>query len=147
MTATRLALLLAAAGCGGRSNDPARFIPSPTAARIALTAALDAWKQGKPTGAVAGTSPVVQVVDETRLQGQKLVRYEIVGEIPGPGPRTFTVSLETENPGDRRTARYVVTGIDPLWVYRQEDYDKLVHWEMNMTHDEPEAAKPKDKPK
>jgi len=144
VTATRLAFLLAAAGCGGRSSDPAQFIPAQATARTALTAALNAWKQGKPTGAVPGTSPSVQVVDETRPHGQKLVGFEILGEIPGDGPRTFTVSLETDNPVGRRTARYVVVGRDPLWVFRQEDFDKMAHWEMDMTHDQPDSDNSKE---
>ena len=58
---------------------------------------------------------------------------------------TFTVKLECENPTGRRTARYVVVGIDPLWVFRQEDFDKMAHWEMDMTHDEADAASPKER--
>lgn len=123
-----------AVGCGARPNST-RFKPTPQAAQAALTAALDAWKQGRPTGRLSGVSPPVHVVDETR-KATRLGRYEILGIVPGDGPPTFNVLLETENPSARQTARYIVVGIDPLWVFRQEDFDKMAHWEMDMKHDE-----------
>jgi hypothetical protein len=33
----------------------------------------------------------------------------------------------------------VVIGIDPLWVFRHEDYDLLLHWEHPM---EPVSVEP-----
>jgi len=129
-----------AVGCGSR-NESARFIPTPEAARAALTAALEAWKEGRPTGLLAGVSPPVQVVDETRTT-PRLGRYEILGTVPGDGPRTFSVLLETGDPSVRVNARYIVVGIEPLWVFRQEDFDKMAHWEMDMKHDEPEDKEP-----
>ena len=135
-------LLLAATGVGCESRkDPARFLPSPNIARAALTAALDAWKEGRPTGRLASASPAVHVVDETRTT-PRLGDYEILGAIPGDGPPTFNVLLVTETPPVRRTARYLVVGVDPLWVFRQEDFDKMAHWEMDMKHDESDDKKP-----
>ena len=59
--------------------------------------------------------------------GQKLREYEIVGEDAPPaqnqGPRTFTVKL-TLAQGPPVEVKYMVIGIDPLWVYRDEDYVK-----------------------
>jgi hypothetical protein len=133
-----------AIGCGGRS-DAKRFFPAPEAARAALTAALDAWKEGRPTGRLPDVSPSVHVVDETR-SSPRLGRYEILGTIPGDGPPTFNVLLETGSPSVRQTARYVVVGVDPLWVFRQEDFDKMAHWEMDMKHDEPDDKEPTRKP-
>jgi hypothetical protein len=141
-----LLIALTTVGCGSRT-DPARFFPSPDAARAALTAALEAWKESRPTGRLAGASPAVHVVDETRST-PRLGRYEILGIIPGDGPPTFNVLLVTETPPERRSARYVVVGIDPLWVFRQEDFDKMAHWEMDMKHDESDgrdAAKPSER--
>jgi len=136
--------LLAAAsfGCGGRASDPARFVPSSPAAKQALTAALEAWRRGRPTGLIADASPPLQFVDESRPKDQRLLNFEILGEIPGDGPRTFNVVLETENPTQRETVRYVIVGIDPLWVFRQFDYDKMAHWEMDMKHDDEPNEKP-----
>jgi hypothetical protein len=133
-------ILVAAAGCQGRASDPSRFVPSSVTARSAVTAALDAWKDGKPTGALGGTSPAVHVVDETRLPGQRLVRFDVLSEVPGGGPRTFTVALELSDPPAKQAVRYVVVGLDPLWVFRQEDFDKMAHWEMNMNHDGDEKS-------
>jgi hypothetical protein len=91
---------------------------------------------------VEKTTPAVQYVDELRPQGQRLLGFQILGEVPGGGPRTFTVALETDDPSGKQTARYVVVGVDPLWVFRQEDFDKMAHWEMDMNHDEPAAQEP-----
>ena len=145
MRTTILLAAVASAGCGGRAGA-ARFVPAPLAAKAALTAALDEWKKGRPTGAVEGASPAVQVVDETRPAGQRLLRFQILGEVPSDGARTFNVLLETENPAQRETVRYVVVGIEPLWVFRQQDYDKMAHWEMDMKHDDEAPEKPLKEP-
>jgi hypothetical protein len=147
MTMVRAALIVTAAsaiGCGGR-QDSTRFIPSPQVARVALAAALDAWKEGRPTGRLPGVSPSVHVVDETR-KTPRLTRYDILGVVPGDGPPTFNVVLETDNTSAKQTARYVVVGIDPLWVFRQEDFDKMAHWEMDMKHDEADDKESAKKP-
>jgi hypothetical protein len=44
----------------------------------------------------------------------------------------FTVKLTLEDPATELKARYVVVGIDPVWVFRQEDYDMLSHWDHPM---------------
>jgi hypothetical protein len=141
MRAVVFLLTCAAFGCGGRAADPARFVPSALVAKQALTTALEAWKRGRPTGLMDDASPALHVVDESRPKDQRLLNFEILGEIPGKGPRTFNVRLETENPSSRETVRYIVVGIDPLWVFRQFDYDKMAHWEMDMKHDD----EPKEK--
>src|SRR5262245_12832736 len=129
-------LLLALSGCGSKNAVSSRFVPSPQTARKAIESALEAWQKGQPTGGIANTTPKVQVVDENRPAGQRLARFEILGEVPGSGPRTFSVKLETENPAAVENTRYVVVGIDPLWVFRQFDYDKMAHWEMDMKGEE-----------
>jgi hypothetical protein len=116
--------LIALAGCskGSRVED---FTPPPDNARKALEAALNHWKAGNPPGAVPGTSPAVDVLDSKWKGGQKITDYEVLGEDPaGPGPRTFKVRL-TPVKGPPVEVRYVVQGIDPLWVYREDDYKKL----------------------
>jgi hypothetical protein len=122
---TRLVALVAlfALGCGkgGKVED---FTPPADNARKALEAALAHWQAGNPPGGVTGASPAVEVLDSKWKSGAKLTGYEIVKEEPGPGPRTFTVRL-TYAKGPAEDARYVVSGIDPLWVYREEDYKKL----------------------
>ena len=113
------------AGCprGGKIDD---FTPPAANARKALEAALGHWQGGGQPGAVPGTSPGVEVTDAKWKAGQKLKSYEITAEEPldGVGPRFFKVRL-TPAAGPAVETRYAVLGIDPLLVYRDEDYQKL----------------------
>jgi hypothetical protein len=126
-------VLLAAvlAGCGADKGFE-RYVPAPEDARRALETALTAWQDGKPAGPITDTTPGVAVADTTRRPGQTLRSFRVLGEVSGNGPRCFAVRLELDNPAETQTARYVVVGIDPLWVFRQEDYDRLAHWEHPM---------------
>jgi hypothetical protein len=116
-----IALLLGCSRQGRRTED---FTPPADKARQALESALDHWKSGNPPGAVPATSPAVEVVDSKWKAGQKLKSYEIVGEEPGREPRFFKVRL-TPAQGPPQDVRYAVVGINPLWVYLEEDYQKL----------------------
>jgi hypothetical protein len=118
-------LVLACAGCGGTKTGFERYIPAKDTARRSLETALDVWvKDGRP-GTVAGTSPTIEVVDSRWKAGQKLASYEILQQEPGDGPPRFSVRLKLKkSPGDE-VVRYVVLGRDPLWVYREDDYNRL----------------------
>jgi hypothetical protein len=72
------------------------------------------------------------VGDTHRRAGQKLARYEIVGELPSDEGRLFAVRVHLENPAAEAKVNFLVVGIDPLWVFRQEDYQMVTHWEHNM---------------
>jgi hypothetical protein len=125
-------LFVLAAGCSS-SSDPGRYIPPEDKARQALEAALTGWRNGAPAGAVPGTSgPVVQFVDSHRGPGQRLKEYTVLGMAPGDGPRVFTVRLALDAPAADVKARYVVFGIDPVWVIRHEDFDMINHWDHPM---------------
>jgi hypothetical protein len=119
-----LGLLLAAAtGCG---SSHAKYVPSGSAARQALEAALTAWQTGQATpGKLTNLSPPVQVLDTRWKDGAKLERFEILDEETKDGPRWFSVRLTLKEPAKEEVARYAVLGIDPLWVYREEDYRHL----------------------
>jgi hypothetical protein len=123
------------AGCGGRGYD--RYIPAAAAAREALEAGLASWQAGLPPSKITDRSPAVEVVDPHRRPGQRLKRYEVVGEAGGDGPRCFTVRLTLDNPPEDKKVRYCVMGLDPLWVFRQDDYEMFSHWE---------CAEPEKKP-
>jgi len=121
-------LLFVAVGCADRS-DPGRFYPPEDRARQALEAALTAWRQGAPTGPVPGaTNPAVQLADSHRSPTQRLAGFTILGMAPGEGPRVFTVKLTLENPAAEQKVRFVVIGIDPVWVFRHEDYEMMSMW-------------------
>jgi hypothetical protein len=139
--ATLAAIVVACAGllqgCAKRDTT-ARFTPSTADAEAALNTALSAWKSGVLPGLVPETSPVVHVTDSYRSDSESLVDFEILGEVPGVAARCFAVDLQFDPPREEKV-RYVVVGIDPLWVFRLEDYELLAHWEHKMDDDEPRA--------
>lgn len=131
-----LPLLLVFAGCGDQSRN---YTPSVSIAEGALQKGLDAWIAGKPPGEIPEMKPAVHVIDAGRKPNQTLTSYRILGETRGPSGRTFAVVLKLANPDEELKTQYIVVGIDPLWVFRQEDYELLSHWDHHMP-----AAQPTD---
>jgi hypothetical protein len=124
-----VALAILGAGCG-RGKE--RFTPSEQLARNSLAAALDAWKAGSPPGTITCQSPQVQVADTERQPGQRLLDYQILSEVASASGRAYVVKLQFAEPAAEQRARYIVIGIDPIWVFRKEDFDRLQHWEHPM---------------
>jgi hypothetical protein len=126
-------LVLLGAGCGRRGSDETtRYVPAVETAREALTAALTGWNAGGPPTKLAGSSVAVQFVDRQRQNGRKLRSFAVLGEAPGEGPRCFAVRLLLEGPDEEKRVRYVVLGVDPVWVFRHEDYELMTHWDCPM---------------
>jgi hypothetical protein len=119
-------LVASLAGCG--SSPSQNHVPAEAEARQALDAALATWQNGRPPGAVPDQSPTVQFVDPTRRVGQKLVAYEILGEVPSDERRTYIVHLRLENPSESPKVRFCVLGADPLWVFREDELEMIGHW-------------------
>lgn len=117
--------------CGCSSASIQEYTPKEDRARGALAATLDAWQSSKEDVALAETR--VNVSDPHRRAGQKLKGYEILGELPADSGRRYQVKLQLDNPAAEEKAQYVVVGIDPIWVFRQEDYDMITHWDHPMT--------------
>jgi hypothetical protein len=46
--------------------------------------------------------------------------------------RPFAVRLILGEPREIVATRYLVLGLDPLWVFRQEDFERMLHWEHKM---------------
>jgi hypothetical protein len=122
-------MVLIASGCGDKTRN---YTPSVSTAQAALKQGLDAWQAGKPSGEIPETQPAIQVVDAGRKPGQTLVGYRILGETRGQSGRTFAVTLKLANPNEELKTQYIVVGIDPLWVFRQADYELLSHWDHHM---------------
>jgi hypothetical protein len=118
--------------CGCGSNRAARYVPDAAVARQALAAALTAWKEEGGTSFRLEDETAVEVVDRYRRPGQVLSEFNILGEVAGDGGRWFEVELRLANPRQTEQARYIVVGIDPLWVFRQTDYEMLGHWDHPM---------------
>ena len=117
-------LLLAGAGC---KKGPGSYVPSSGKARQALEVALNAWKGGQKPGRLTTMTPPVEVIDARWKAGDRLASFEVLQEEESDGskPRWFTVRLKLEHPASEQTVRYAVLGNDPLWVYREADFQKL----------------------
>jgi hypothetical protein len=122
----------------------ARFTPSEEAANFALEAALRSWQLGNPPGRIVGLdSPEVILVDTCRHPGQTMERFAILGEAAGDGPRCFAVHVSLRTPAEEQRLRFVVYGVDPLWVYRYEDYEMMIRWECGREERDSKAASSK----
>lgn len=130
-------VLVSVAGCN-RSTGYERYVPASALAEEALGLVLAAWKSGDDSAALRSTSSrvAIQVADSTRRPGQRLVAYQLLGEVSGEGPRSFRVRLKLENPSLEEEVLYYFVGIDPLWVFRQEDYDAVAHWDVCAREEE-----------
>lgn len=119
-------LTFSLSGCGGGSVSS--FHPTGTTAKAALTTGLNAWKSGREKpGAIESTKPVVEVQDQVWTSGRKLKEFQIGDEtLSSEGPTRFKVKL-TFDGGEpaQEDAEYVVFGKDPLYVFRDKDYQKM----------------------
>jgi hypothetical protein len=108
-------------GCAARSYD--HLIPAETKSREALEEALSAWESGGTDSKVLAPGMTIQVLDAKWRAGQKLARYEILNvESDEDGKSWFNVKLVMKKPAGEQMTRYVVIGLEPIWVYREEDY-------------------------
>ena len=114
------------------------FIPAEEPARQALDAFLAAWLRGGEVRPVANVSPSVMGADGNQAAGRKLEAYTILGPSAADAPRCFAVRLKLVGSRYEVRERYVVIGLDPLWVMRYDDYEMLLHWD----HPMPPAKKP-----
>lgn len=129
MRAAAVLLALLAAGCD-RNPRAEDFVPAEDAARAALDAYLRAWAAGDITSTtIPGTQPPVAVADDLRAGGRTLTGYTILGPTPTEAPRCFAVQLKLGNPAADVRERYVVVGLDPVWVWRYDDYLMVTRWE------------------
>ena len=129
----------AAIGCGDGGRTPAGLAPPDLASsRAALAASLDAWKaDDRASGVLIGSKPSIGVVDSAR-KDRPLLDYQILGPLMVvEKARPFAVRLVLGSPRESVAARYLVLGRDPLWVFRQEDFERMLHWEHAMA---PEPA-------
>jgi hypothetical protein len=135
--AAAIGLCILAVGCSD-SSDPKRYYPAEDKARQALESALTAWQNGHPPSTVPGTAnPTVQFVDSRHAPGRRLKSFAVLGAAPGDGPKVFTVKLTLDGPAAEVKARYVVFGLDPMWVMEHDDYDMLNHWDHPMKGNSP----------
>jgi hypothetical protein len=138
-----IGLVVLATGCHDREPEGfAKFIPAPATARQALSKALEAWREGEAPGPIDNGTSKLFLIDARRQGGRKLAAFEVIGEVSADNARGFAARLtfDDDGPEESPTSRYLVVGIDPLWIYRQEDLDMFCHWMHAM--DEPKKDSP-----
>ena len=126
-----IAVLLGLSGLlyvSGWLGEAKNFVPPSEVARSAVKQGLEAWQSGAMSGEIAGTKPLIVVTDVKRKPSQLLEHFEILGETPGRAGRTFAVQLQLSKPIESVKTEYIVVGIDPLWVFRREDFELFLHW-------------------
>ena len=112
-------------GCGGGVK------PSADVARTALERSLSSWRDGTPADQLAAADPSVQFNDSVRKRGRKLASFEILGAEGTEGDQRFRTKLTYTDPAGSEETRYVVLGRGPIWVHREEDYQRMLNMDDN----------------
>ncbi|MBS0206828.1 MAG: hypothetical protein JSS49_28470 [Planctomycetes bacterium] len=118
-TALLFTLALCGWGCGGDSRS--KYVPQSTTAREALQTALDKWKSGAGLNPIETPRAVINVFDARWRDRNRLESFEIVEEIKSPDQPTFKVRMQVKGQPEETTT-YLIIGLNPLNVYREEDY-------------------------
>lgn len=116
---------LFAAGCGGGKAP----LASDETARQAVETALNAWKEGKPPGAVASTPQSIEAIDSHWAAKEELASFTLGATESGEGNRIVPAKLTMKNPPAEVDTRYYVVGGGPIFVYRDEDYQHMINME------------------
>ncbi|MBI3865550.1 MAG: hypothetical protein HY290_27065 [Planctomycetia bacterium] len=130
------------AGCSAEQNKAAkdRYVPPADLARRAVEEVLVDWREGRLPAPINRMAVGIQVVDKQRNKGQTLADFEILGEAPSEAARCFAVRIRLKGPDTEEKVRFVVIGIDPLWVFRQEDYELISQWACGKPEEEAAGA-------
>jgi hypothetical protein len=134
-------LLVCCTSCGIKSGpNPPRNFPTPEVARQAVETSLRAWQDSPQLQRTTPTIRPVMFVDQQQPPGQRLHKFEILGESPGhEGYRRFLVRLFLEEPEQSIVVPYNVFGRGPIWVYRAEDFDMIMHMDKSMMSPPPSS--------
>jgi hypothetical protein len=116
-------LTLVLCGCSAANRSEFDILPNTDKARDALEKALTAWQNGQKVGKVQESSPGIEAIDNVWQAGKKLTSFEVLQAVDKPGPRWFLVKLTLKD-AQPQQVHYAVLGLDPLWVYREEDYNQ-----------------------
>jgi hypothetical protein len=123
------------------SPDPERYLPDPRDARRAIEESLEAWRKSPELERTTPKILPVMFVDQSRKPDQRLREFQILGESPGiDGCRRFQVKLALEQPNESILASYYVFGQGPIWVYRAEDFEMMMHMDPMIKEGPPPAA-------
>ena len=115
-----------------RPPDPRGRSPDARAARRAVERSLEEWRDSPPRDVTTPKARPVMFVDQQRRPGRRLRAFAILGESEAEGCRRFQVRLSLADPDESILAAYYVFGEDPIWVYRAEDFDMIMHMDKSM---------------
>jgi hypothetical protein len=116
--------LLTLAGCDNAGH--ARYTPTQGEARSSLEAALTAWREGRSPESIDATPPV-RVADSLWQGGEQIESFEVGAEEPADdGTKRFPVKLTMKKSKKMEDVRYVVNGRDPVWVFSERDYQRMI---------------------
>ncbi len=119
-----VAMALSLAGCEGTGN--ARFVPDADVARSSLETALGAWRDGKPCEPIESTPPI-RIADSLWQGGQQIESFAIGDEeSDDDGTKQFPVKLTLKKTGKVEGVRYYVHGRNPVWIYSETDYKRMI---------------------
>lgn len=114
-------LLAGLAGCGGDGTE--QYVQSADTARDALEAALNAWQSGQPHQQLTLSGDTkVDTFDARWRDGQALESFKVLEELPGDPHPTFKVEIKLKDALAAEENTYIVVGIGPISVFRDEDY-------------------------
>ncbi len=116
-----LLLTVSLSGCGGDGTEA--YVQTSESARAALEASLTAWKNGEPHGTIKSGDTEIDVFDARWRDGEKIDSFSIGEELPGDPHKEFRVTLRLTGALEDEECTYKVMGIDPILVFRSEDYD------------------------
>lgn len=132
----RIVAALAVLGCSSCRQDthagPRGGPPDSQAARRAVEIALAEWRDAPPLDLTTPTIRPVMFVDQRRQPGQRLRDFAVLGESEMDGCRRFRVRLSLADPDESFLVDYYVFGRGPIWVYRAEDFDMIMHMDKSM---------------
>lgn len=119
-----LALLMVGnTGCRGRTEED--YNPSEANARAAVEKALTAWKDGRSAKKIAWESGTITADDWEWNKGELLAGFNVVRAEAMEGVKCFVVRLTLVSNPEPKEVRYMVRGIDPVWVFREENFKDL----------------------
>jgi hypothetical protein len=123
--------------------DPRGRLPDARVARRAVERSLEGWRDSPPLDLTTPKVRPVLFVDQQRRPGRRLLDFAILGESEAEGCRRFRVRLSLADPDELVLAAYYVFGEDPIWVYRSEDFDMIMHMDKSMMREPgPDAVAP-----
>ena len=117
-----LLMLTSLTACGGATNE--EYATDSDVAKAGLTAALELWKAGQRPSVLDIDGTEIHVEDSVWKRGIKLSAFEIMDTQTDGGPLIFQVKLTTQKPAKSQTVEYFVTGTDPVWIFRDLDYQR-----------------------